>query len=166
MAYSELPWRPFLGHQAWSWTTPRRGNVLYYVYKRLFYFCHVFTFLTFLKFLFERFFYIYETISYKATRISRGCSMDYGATYTILCNGYLHSSRAVEDVANWVRTKLVGHRRYDAGTSMSSLSLQPDHESACSIHCLHNAGCDSLQLQWPSRPPLSVLGNLHMHRSL
>ena len=34
MAYSELPWRPFLGHQAWSWTTLRRGNVFYYVYKR------------------------------------------------------------------------------------------------------------------------------------
>ena len=40
------PWRPFLGHQAWSWTTLRRGNVFYYVYK-LFYFCHVFTFLNF-----------------------------------------------------------------------------------------------------------------------
>jgi len=26
MAYSELPWRPFLGHQAWSWTILRRGN--------------------------------------------------------------------------------------------------------------------------------------------
>ena len=35
MAYSELPWRPFLGHQAWSWTTQRRGNVFCYVYKRL-----------------------------------------------------------------------------------------------------------------------------------
>jgi len=32
--YSELPWRPFLGHQAWSWTTARRGNVFCYVYKR------------------------------------------------------------------------------------------------------------------------------------
>ena len=58
MAYSELPWRPFLGHQAWIWTTLRRGNVFYYVYKRFFNFCHVtfFTFSTFLKFLFERFF--------------------------------------------------------------------------------------------------------------
>ena len=55
MAYSELPWRPFLGHQAWSWTTLRRGNVFYYVYKGFFYFCRFFTFLTFL-FLFERFF--------------------------------------------------------------------------------------------------------------
>jgi len=37
MAYSELPWRPFPGHQAWSWTTLRRGNVFYYVnYKRFF----------------------------------------------------------------------------------------------------------------------------------
>jgi len=27
MAYSELPWKSFLGHQAWSWTTLRRGNV-------------------------------------------------------------------------------------------------------------------------------------------
>jgi len=56
MAYSELPRRPFLGQQAWSWTTLRRDNVFYYVYKRFFYFCHVFTFLMFLKFLFERFF--------------------------------------------------------------------------------------------------------------
>jgi len=44
------PWRPFLGHQARSWTTLRRGNVFYYVYKRFFYFCHVFTFLTFFYF--------------------------------------------------------------------------------------------------------------------
>ena len=28
MAYSEFPWRPFLGHQARSWTTLRSGNVL------------------------------------------------------------------------------------------------------------------------------------------
>jgi len=43
MAYSELPWMPFLGHQAWTWTTLRRGNVFYYVYKRFFFkFCHVF----------------------------------------------------------------------------------------------------------------------------
>ena len=34
MAYSELPWRPFLGHRARSWTRLRRGNVSYYVYKR------------------------------------------------------------------------------------------------------------------------------------
>ena len=27
MAYSELPWKSFLGHQAWSWTTLRTGNV-------------------------------------------------------------------------------------------------------------------------------------------
>jgi len=50
MAYSELPWRPFLVHQAWSWTTLRRGGVFYYVYKRLFLFLsrlHVLTFLNF-----------------------------------------------------------------------------------------------------------------------
>jgi len=36
-------WRPFPWHQAWSWTTLRRGNVFYYVYKRfLKKFCHVF----------------------------------------------------------------------------------------------------------------------------
>jgi len=49
MAYSELPWRPFLGHQVWSWTTLRRGNVFYYVYKRFF------LFLSRFLFLFERF---------------------------------------------------------------------------------------------------------------
>jgi len=56
MAYSELPWRPFLGHQAWSWTTLRRGNV-FNTFTDVF--CRVFKrFLTFFKFLFERF-YIY-----------------------------------------------------------------------------------------------------------
>jgi len=34
MAYSELPWRPFLGHQAWSWTTLRRANVFSTFTKR------------------------------------------------------------------------------------------------------------------------------------
>jgi len=56
MAYSELPWRPFLGlgHQAWSWTTLRRGNV----FKRFFNFCHVFYVFNVFKFLFERFFHL------------------------------------------------------------------------------------------------------------
>ena len=53
MAYSELPRRPFLGHQAWSWTTLRRSNVFYYIYKRFF------TLLTFKKISFERFFCIH-----------------------------------------------------------------------------------------------------------
>ena len=63
MAYSELPWRPFLGHQAWKWTTLRRCNVFYYVYKRFFYFCHVFTFFNIFLFLFERFLYLFWTRS-------------------------------------------------------------------------------------------------------
>ena len=41
----------FLGHQAWSWTPLRRGNVFYYVYKRFFYFCQVF-------YVFWRFYFI------------------------------------------------------------------------------------------------------------
>ena len=44
MAYSELPWRPFLGHQAWSWTTLIRGNVFFIIFTNDFYFCHVFYF--------------------------------------------------------------------------------------------------------------------------
>ena len=47
--------------------TLRRGNVFYYVYKRFFYFYDVFTFLTFLKFLFERF-YIYALCGYICDR--------------------------------------------------------------------------------------------------
>ena len=43
-------WRPFLGHPAWSWTTLRRGNVFYYIYKRFFIFV---TFLPFLTFFFN-----------------------------------------------------------------------------------------------------------------
>jgi len=46
MAYSELPWRPFLVHQAWSWTILRRGNVFYYVYKRILFLSRFLTFLT------------------------------------------------------------------------------------------------------------------------
>jgi len=57
MAYSELPWRPFLGHQAWSWTTVRRGNV-FITFTSDFYFCHVFLRFYVFLFLFERFFYI------------------------------------------------------------------------------------------------------------
>ena len=48
MAYSELAWRPFLGHQAWSWTTLSRGNVFYYVYKRFYIFVTFFTFFIFI----------------------------------------------------------------------------------------------------------------------
>ena len=55
MAYSELLWRPFLGHQAWSWTTLRRGNVFYYVYKRF-----LKNFVTFLRFI--TFFYFYLNV--------------------------------------------------------------------------------------------------------
>jgi len=56
MAYSELPWSPFLGHQAWSWTILRRGNVFYYVYKLFFVFLS--RFLTFFYF-YLNVFYIY-----------------------------------------------------------------------------------------------------------
>ena len=51
------PWRPFVGHPAWSWTTLRRGNVFCCVYKRFFKFLSRFLrFKHFFKFLFERFF--------------------------------------------------------------------------------------------------------------
>jgi len=56
MAYSELPWRPFPGHQAWSWTTQRRGNFFITFTDVFFYFCHVFKVFNVFKFLFERFF--------------------------------------------------------------------------------------------------------------
>ena len=45
MAFSELPWRPFLAHQAWSWTTLRWGNVFLLRLQR--FFSSRFTFLTF-----------------------------------------------------------------------------------------------------------------------
>jgi len=50
------PWRPFLGHQAWSWTTLRRGNV-FLLRLQTFVFIFV-TFLTFLNF-YLNVFYIY-----------------------------------------------------------------------------------------------------------
>jgi len=62
MTYSELPW-PFLGHQAWSWTT-LRGNVFYYVYKRFFFiFVTFFNVLSVYLFLFERFLHLCAKIS-------------------------------------------------------------------------------------------------------
>jgi len=56
-----IVWRPFLGHQAWSWTTQRRGDVFYYVYKR--FLSRFFTFLTFFYFYYGRFFYICAILS-------------------------------------------------------------------------------------------------------
>ena len=49
--------RPYLGHQAWSWTTLRKGNV-FITFTNDFYFCQGFTFLTFFLFLFERFLHL------------------------------------------------------------------------------------------------------------
>jgi len=46
MAYSELPWKSFLGHQAWSWTTLRRGNV-FLLRLQTFFFIFVTFFITF-----------------------------------------------------------------------------------------------------------------------
>jgi len=78
------PWRPFLGHQAWSWTTLRRGNVFL---LRLQTFVFVFvTFLTFLNF-YLNVFYIYGrrrpaanvgNILLTARRSARTCT--YGGT--------------------------------------------------------------------------------------
>jgi len=43
--------------------TLRRGNVFCYVYKRFFYFCHVFyVFLRFFKVLFERFLHLWRAV--------------------------------------------------------------------------------------------------------
>ena len=64
IAYSDLPWRPFLGHQAWSWTTLRRGNVsLLRLQKFFFLFLSRFTFLTFLIFIWT-FLHLRPTILY------------------------------------------------------------------------------------------------------
>ena len=56
MAYSELPWRPFLGYQAWRWTT-LRGNVFLLRLQTFFICVTFFAFLTFFSFLFECFLY-------------------------------------------------------------------------------------------------------------
>ena len=66
MAYSELPWRPFLGHLAWSWTTLRRVTFFITftnVFKKN---CVTFFYvLTFFKFLFERFLHLWFTLRSK-----------------------------------------------------------------------------------------------------
>ena len=59
MAYSELPWRPFLGHQAWSWTTLRRGNVFITFTNVFFEFVLRFFFFNVFKSLFERFLHLW-----------------------------------------------------------------------------------------------------------
>ena len=52
-----LPWRPFLGHRTWSWTTLTRADVFYYVYKRFF------IYVTFLA-LFNVFYIFIWTLNY------------------------------------------------------------------------------------------------------
>jgi len=51
MVYSKLPWRPFLRHQAWSWTTLRRGNVFLLRLQTFFIFVTFLHFLTFFIFI-------------------------------------------------------------------------------------------------------------------
>ena len=53
MAYFELPWRSFLGHQAWSWTTLKEVTFLLRLQT---FFVAIFTSLTFFKF--ERFLHL------------------------------------------------------------------------------------------------------------
>jgi len=61
-----MRWKPFLGHQAWSWTTLRRGNVFYYVYERFFLFLSRFyVFNVFLNF-YLNVFYIYDAFIWLA----------------------------------------------------------------------------------------------------
>ena len=62
MAYSELPWRPYVGYQAWSWTTLRRGNVFYYVYKRFLFLSRFYVFKRFYSYL--NVLYVYEKMLY------------------------------------------------------------------------------------------------------
>ena len=61
MAYSELPWRPFLAHQAWSWTTLRRGNFFITFINVFFILSRFYVFWRFL-FLFERFLHLRLTV--------------------------------------------------------------------------------------------------------
>ena len=53
------PWRPFLGHQAWSWTTLKIANV-FLLRLTFFIFVTLFTFLTFFKFIFELFLHLFS----------------------------------------------------------------------------------------------------------
>ena len=85
MAHSELPWRPFLGHQAWSWTTLRRGNVFLLRLQKFF-----FIFVTFLRFLtfflFERFFTYGSTYIIRYAFIHRARWITVVSPYSLLCS--------------------------------------------------------------------------------
>jgi len=70
------PWRPFLGHQAWSWTTLRRGNV-FLLRLQTFVFIFV-TFFNVFKFLFERFLHLAANVGnilLTARRSARTCTV-------------------------------------------------------------------------------------------
>jgi len=71
-----MPWKPFLVHQAWSWTTLTRDNVFDYVYERFFYFCHVFYVFNVFKIFIWTFFYIYDAFIWLARQCRDliGCS--------------------------------------------------------------------------------------------
>ena len=80
--------RPYLGHQAWSWTTLRRGNV-FITFTNDFYFCQGFTFLTFFLFLFERFF---TSVSLSTPRCAWG-SVSRGSVRDSWYTGWVTKSK-------------------------------------------------------------------------
>ena len=75
-------------HQAWSWTTVRRGNVFYYVYNA-FYFCHVFTFFNVFYF-YLNVFYIYEFnwMQRRAQRLARPAMPLVACVQRVICTSY------------------------------------------------------------------------------
>jgi len=90
------PWRPFLGHQAWSWTTLRRGNV-FITFTNVFLLLSRFTFVTFFYFYLNVFLliwpkYVNENKLRKSTGSARkqtrsgANSQSYNRKYTSLCS--------------------------------------------------------------------------------
>ena len=148
MAYSDLPWRPFLGHQAWSWITLRRGNVFYYVYKRFFYFCHAFyVFNVFLKFLLESFLHLFLLWSV--------CSTLNNSYEHVYCSGSVHSALVILLLANhWTHGTVVAYtfKKVKVKTEYSSSQhASPLRELTCHMGS-HSVTCHPAEVTFPPLP--------------
>jgi len=137
MAYSELPWRPFLGHQAWSWITLRRGNV--------------FIFVTFFMFSWRLYFYLNVFLHLWDRRTDR--QTDARQMQRPCCAYYATSCRCrVPSSVSGCDRQRVRHWLQDVPTRLDWLS--PARLRNMQLACFHSS---ALSYCWSARlEPVSV----------
>ena len=143
MAYFELPWRPFLGHEAWSWTTPRRGNVFITFTNVFFIFVTFFTSFNVFLFLFKLFLHLWwRWRCRRRVRVSRCVEA---------CRASARRSRTCPPASDWPCQSSAATTPTCRGTSCSTTPVWHSAGVSRTIHTYRHARHDKTVLS-VSRP--------------